>query len=57
MLAAKLLRPYVENCSLLPEYVEKRASLGYASFNANAYTEPVKEVPKESNTKEIGKTF
>lgn len=35
ILAAKLLAPYLENSSLLPEYVEKRATMGYASFNPN----------------------
>lgn len=41
VLVAKLLVPHAERCSLLPEYVEKRAALdGYASFNVNAYEEP-----------------
>lgn len=41
VLIAKLLSPEVNKCSLLPEYVEKRAALdGYASFNTGAYEEP-----------------
>jgi hypothetical protein len=47
ILVAKLLAPHLESSSLLPEYVEKRASLGYSSFNPNAYEEPTKPQPKE----------
>lgn len=50
ILAAKLLVPYLDQASLLPEYVEKRAALGYASFNVNAYEEPkIEQKPADHN--------
>lgn len=39
-LVLKLLSPCLDDCSLLPEYVEKRASVGYASFSPYDYENP-----------------
>ena len=40
-LVYRILLPHAEECSLLPEHVEKRAmERGYASFNPNAIEEP-----------------
>jgi hypothetical protein len=50
ILIAKLLTPYLEHSSLLPEYVEKRAAMGYASFNPQGYQEPVKVEEKKPHT-------
>lgn len=42
IMAAKLLQPYMDSASLLPQYVEKRASeQGYASFSPYGYEEHV----------------
>jgi hypothetical protein len=53
ILALKLLSPHVEKCSLLPEFVEKRASLGYASFNPHGYEEQKPLINRDEAKKEI----
>lgn len=57
ILVAKLLAPYLDQSSLLPEYVEKRAALGYASFNPNAYEEPKPASEPEKKPENLVKTL
>jgi hypothetical protein len=58
-LIIKLMAPSVERASLLPEYVEKRASnIGYASFNPQGFEPPVQHVEKpEENLSPISKAL
>lgn len=52
-LAMKLLGPHVEKSSLLPEFVEKRAALGYASFNPHGYDDPTPHITSEETRKDV----
>lgn len=58
ILAAKLLAPFLDEASLLPEYVEKRATLGYASFNPNTPIEGISaEEKKPHENTNLAKTL